>query len=75
MASLLGAPATAIRAFTSQLWVHLTSVAAMFAAGAVLVPRLGMMGARLTMLIGSASVLVGTGEIVRRGLAQLEGAP
>ncbi|MBK7046277.1 MAG: lipopolysaccharide biosynthesis protein [bacterium] len=75
VASLLGAPATAMRAFTSQLWVHLTSVAAMFAAGAVLVPRLGMMGAAWTMLIGSAWVLVGTGEIVRRGLRRLEGAP
>ncbi|MBK7189738.1 MAG: lipopolysaccharide biosynthesis protein [bacterium] len=75
VASLLGAPATAMRAFTSQLWVHLTSVAAMFAAGAVLVPRLGMMGAAWTMLIGSAWVLVGTAEIVRRGLRRLEGAP
>jgi O-antigen/teichoic acid export membrane protein len=75
VASLLGAPATAMRAFTSQLWVHLTSVAAMFAAGAVLVPRLGMMGAAWTMLIGSAWVLVGTGEIVRRGLRRLEAAP
>ena len=72
---LLGAPATAMRAFKPQLWVHATSVAAMLAGGAVLVPRLGMMGAAWTMLLGSAWVLVGTGVIVQRGLRALEVAP
>lgn len=75
VASLLGAPATAMRAFKSQLWVHVTSVAAMLLLGAVLIPRQGMMGAAWTMLVGSAWVLVGTGEIVRRGLRRLETAP
>lgn len=72
--SLLGAPATAMRAFGPQLAVHAASVAAMLAAGAVLVPRLGMMGAAWTMLVGSTVVTVGTWEIVRRGLRRLEAA-
>ena len=73
--SLLGAPATAMRAFKSQLWVHGSQVVVMIGSGLVLLPRLGMMGAAWMMLIGSAWVTVGTGWIVWRGLRRLEAAP
>ena len=55
---LLGAPATAMRAFRPQLWVHATQVVVMLGSGAVLIPRLGMTGAAWTMLIGSLWVAV-----------------
>jgi len=72
---LLGAPATAMRAFRSQLWVHATQVVVMLGAGALLIPRLGMAGAAWTMLIGSTWVAVGTLIIVMRGLRALEDRP
>ena len=73
--SLLGAPATAMRAFSSQLWVHGTQLVVMFGAGLLLLPRLGMMGAAWMMLIGSTWVTIGTWWIVQRGLRRLEAAP
>ncbi len=73
--SLLGAPATAMRAFASQLWVHGTQLVVMLGAGLVLLPRLGTMGAAWMMLIGSVWVTAGTWWIVQRGLKRLEAAP
>lgn len=73
--SLLGAPATAMRAFGSQLWVHGSQLVVMIGSGLLLLPRLGMMGAAWMMLIGSVWVTIGTGWIVWRGLRRLEVAP
>ena len=68
LASLLGAPATAMRLFRGQLVVHGSSVAVLAGAGFLLIPRLGMQGAALTMLVGSLWVTAGYIWLVRRGL-------
>jgi len=51
--SLLGAPATAMRAFRVQLWIHAANAGLLVVAGMSLIPRFGMMGAAWTTLVGS----------------------
>lgn len=70
-ASLLGAPATAMRLYLPQLVIHGSAVAVLAAAGLLLIPRWGMHGAAWTMMAGSAWVVAGYAVIVRRGFAAL----
>ena len=72
LASLLGAPATAMRLFRGQLVVQVSSVALLCGLGWLLIPRLGMQGAALTMLGGGVWVTAGYAWLVWRGLRSMD---
>jgi len=65
--SLLGAPATAMRAFRAQLGIHAFNTLVLLALGWILIPRHGMMGAAWTMLGGAATVTLCYAVLVYRG--------
>ncbi|MBK9775538.1 MAG: hypothetical protein IPP62_04105 [bacterium] len=73
IAAILGAPATALQLYRTQLAVHLVSVAVLAVAGFVLIPRLGAPGAALAMIAGSAAVVAGYAWLVARGRAPAAG--
>lgn len=64
--SLLGAPATAMRAFGAQLRIHSLNTGVLLLLGWTLIPRHGMMGAAWTMLGGAATVTLGYAILVYR---------
>lgn len=69
--SLLGAPATALRAFRIQLGIHAVNAALLLAVGALLIPRHGMMGAGWTTLAGAVWVAAAYAAVVGRGVVRL----
>ncbi len=73
--SLLGAPATAMRAFGAQLKVHSVNTVVLLALGWFLIPRYGMTGAAWTMLGGATTVTVSYAFIVVRGMAAAHRGP
>ncbi|MDY0110145.1 MAG: lipopolysaccharide biosynthesis protein [Candidatus Krumholzibacteria bacterium] len=72
--SLLGAPATAMRAFRVQLWIQLANALLLFGAGRLLIPGHGMLGAAWTVIAGAVWVTAAYALVVARGLRRL-GAP
>ena len=62
--TLLGAPATAMRAFRGQLVIFLINVLIILALAFVLIPRYGMTGAALTLLGGGLWTVFGFGVLV-----------
>jgi O-antigen/teichoic acid export membrane protein len=72
LGSLLGAPATAMKIFRGQLVVHGTCAVILAAAGLLLIPRLGLPGAALSMLAGSLWVTAGYVWLVGRGLRKMQ---
>lgn len=63
--TLLGAPATAMRAFRGQLVIFLINVPIILALALILIPRYGMTGAALSLLGGGLWALFGFGMLVR----------
>ncbi len=63
--TLLGAPATAMRAFRGQLVVFIFNVLVILVLSLVLVPEYGMLGAALSLLGGGLVALIGFGILVR----------
>ncbi len=74
LGSLLGAPATAMRAFRSQLVIHALNAVLLVAMGRWLIPTHGMAGAAWTVLAGSAWVTLAYGAVVLRGMARMRGS-
>jgi len=62
--NLLGAPATAMRAFRSQMVIMLFNAAFMLGLALWLIPRHGMMGAAWTMMGGAVWVVVAYGALI-----------
>ncbi|MBU8923104.1 MAG: hypothetical protein KOO63_14895 [Bacteroidales bacterium] len=75
MASLLGAPATAMKAYREQMWIQAINVVWMLFLARWLIPGQGMMGAAWTMVGGSAWVLLAYGVVVWRGCSSGESEP
>jgi O-antigen/teichoic acid export membrane protein len=73
LGSLLGAPATAMQAFRSQLVIHALNAGLLVAMGRWLIPAHGMAGAAWTVLAGSAWVTLAYGAVVSRGMRRLGG--
>ncbi|MBK6900001.1 MAG: lipopolysaccharide biosynthesis protein [bacterium] len=71
LGSLLGAPATAMQAFRSQLVIHALNAGLLVAMGRWLIPAHGMAGAAWTVLAGSAWVTLAYGAVVLRGMARM----
>lgn len=71
LGSLLGAPATAMQAFRSQLVIHALNAGLLLALGRWLIPAHGMAGAAWTVLAGSAWVTLAYGAVVLRGMARM----
>ncbi len=71
--SLLGAPATAMRAFGAQLGIHAVNTAVLLALGWWLIPRHGPEGAAWTMLGGAVAVTLSYAVLVARGMPRKEG--
>ena len=67
LGSLLGAPATAMRAFKAQLAVHLANAAVLTALALLLIPGSGLQGAAWAMLGGGVWVTIGHVVIYWRG--------
>ena len=74
LGSLLGAPATAMQAFRSQLVIHALNAGLLVAMGRWLIPAHGMAGAAWTVLAGSAWVTLAYGAVVLRRMARMGGA-
>jgi O-antigen/teichoic acid export membrane protein len=73
LGSLLGAPATAMQAFRSQLVIHALNAVLLVALGRWLIPAYGMAGAAWTVLAGSAWVTLAYGAVVVRGMGRMRG--
>lgn len=73
LGSLLGAPATAMQAFRSQLVIHALNAGLLVAMGRWLIPSHGMAGAAWTVLAGSAWVTLAYGAVVLRGMGRMPG--
>jgi O-antigen/teichoic acid export membrane protein len=63
--TLLGAPATAMRAFRGQLVIFFINVLVILVLSMVLIPRYGMTGAALSLLGGGLWSALGFGMLVR----------
>lgn len=63
--TLLGAPATAMRAFRGQLVIFIINVLIILVLALVLIPRYGMVGAALSLLGGGLWAVFGFGMLVR----------
>ena len=63
--TLLGAPATAMRAFRGQLVIFMINVLIILVLALVLIPRYGMVGAALSLLGGGLWAVFGFGMLVR----------
>jgi O-antigen/teichoic acid export membrane protein len=69
--SLLGAPVSAMRAFRVQLWVYLVNVVLMLGLSLWFIPRHGMMGAAIVMVVCSLWVTSAYGFLVWRGIRNM----
>lgn len=69
--SLLGAPATAMKAFRVQLWIHAANTVLLVLVGMALIPRFGMMGAAWTTLAGSVWVTGAYAVVVATKIRQM----
>lgn len=72
--SLLGAPATAMRAFRTQLVIHGANAVVLAVAGRALIPEHGMLGAAWTLVASALWVTAAYGWVVARGIRRLEPA-
>ena len=68
--SLLGAPATAMRAFGAQLKIHSANTIVLLVMGWFLIPAHGMMGAAWTMLGGATTVTLSYACLVAWGISR-----
>jgi O-antigen/teichoic acid export membrane protein len=75
LASLLGAPVSAMRAFRVQFWVYLVNVSLMVGLCWWLIPAHGMMGAAAAMAICSLWVTSAYGTLVWRGIRSMPDEP
>ena len=64
--SILGAPATAIRAYRAQMWIQGVHVALLLGLAVLLIPGRGMAGAAWTMIGGAAWVAAAYAVVVVR---------
>ena len=71
LASLLGAPVSAMRAFRVQFWVYLVNVSLMVGLCWWLIPARGMMGAATAMALCSLWVTSAYGTLVWRGIRNM----
>jgi len=62
--NLLGAPATAMRAFRSQMVIMLINAALLLGLALWLIPEYGMMGAAWTMVGGASWVVLAYGALI-----------
>ena len=70
--SLMGSPVMAMRFYRDILWVYLGNITFLGLLAWYLIPRFGMYGAAWAMLGGAVWVFVGTGLLIRRGIAQMD---
>lgn len=70
--SLLGAPATAMRAFRVQLLVHGVNALLLYTSGRAWIAEHGMMGAAWSLVLSAAWIAAAYGLVVYRGMANLE---
>ncbi len=75
LASLLGAPVSAMREFRVQLWVYLINVILMVGMSSYLIPRHGMMGAAVVMLGCSVWLTSAYVYLVKRGIDRMAARP
>lgn len=75
LGSLLGAPVSAMREFRVQLWVYLVNLVLMIGLAAWLIPRHGMLGAAVVMVVCSTWVTGAYGFLVWRGLRRMDDSP
>ncbi len=68
VSTLLGVAMTAMRGFTPQFWIHFAGTAICSGACAVLIPRMGMLGAAAAVDVWAAAMMIGFGGIVWRRL-------
>lgn len=69
---LLGAPATAMRAFRVQLWIQLVNALLLFGAGRLLIPNHGMLGAAWTVIAGAIWITAAYAVVVIRGFRRMD---
>ncbi len=72
LGSLLGAPVSAMREFRVQLWVYLVNVVLMLGLSVWAIPKYGMMGAAVVMVVCSLWVTSAYGFLVWRGIQRME---
>ncbi|MCK9997441.1 MAG: lipopolysaccharide biosynthesis protein [Candidatus Krumholzibacteria bacterium] len=72
LGSLLGAPVSAMREFRVQLWVYLVNVVLMLGFSVWAIPKYGMMGAAVVMVVCSLWVTSAYGFLVWRGIHRME---
>jgi len=75
MGSLLGAPVSAMRAFRVQLWVYLVNVVLLTGLSWYIIPRHGMMGAAVVMVICSCWLTTAYIVLVWRGIRSMPAEP
>jgi O-antigen/teichoic acid export membrane protein len=68
IASLLGAPVTAMRLFGIQLKIHLIAILVNILASVVLVKSFGLLGGAAAMTMNAACLIVGYGTVLLRSL-------
>jgi O-antigen/teichoic acid export membrane protein len=75
LGSLLGAPVSAMREFRVQLWVYLVSFLLLLGLSAWIIPRHGMMGAAVVMVVYSLWITSAYGFLVWRGIRRMGNTP